>query len=117
MPNIIGGRGPSSLVCEQPLPCGSENGAECCTEGQACPGSNNQSPVFSQLTCVNGTCEGCGVPSFVPCDGVAQLQYCGGAWGACNKFCLVWVHWLRIASKEGHVAEITTIVPRPCLLW
>ena len=57
----------STLLCLPPLLCGSDPGATCCTDGDACFGTDG---FGTPLTCVEGTCERCGLRGTPPCDGV-----------------------------------------------
>jgi hypothetical protein len=50
--------------CLPELPCGSDYGAPCCTEGAACFGKDERGAA---LSCREGFCLTCGVPGHPPC--------------------------------------------------
>lgn len=55
------------LLCLPVLACGTDFGAECCTDDPPCFGADS---FGTSLGCVDGTCTRCGLRGTMPCDGV-----------------------------------------------
>jgi hypothetical protein len=80
--------------CVPELPCGSDFGSRCCTDGPACFGTDERGAA---LSCREGFCLSCGVSGTPPCAGTSgqgfpyslQCSLLNGA--ELNKTELIWI--------------------------
>lgn len=99
------------LLCLPPLPCGNDPGATCCADGDACFGTDG---FGTPLTCVEGTCERCGLRGTPPCDGVNSSDVAPQATSLCEHACHACdkgdeEH--EYTTKYQHISSYATLAP------